>query len=51
MGEVFGLLPLLLVGAIATLVTLSVLIARGAVRPPRHKAGYAVAHGLPMDPG
>ncbi len=51
MGEVVGLLVLLLVGAIATLVTLSVLIACDAVRPPRHTAGYAVAHGLPIDPG
>ncbi len=51
MGEVVGLLVLLLVGALATLLTLAGLIARGAVRPPRHTAGYAVAHGLPMDPG
>ncbi len=51
MGEVTGLLLLLAVGAIATVLVLSGVIAREAVRPPRHTAGYAVAHGLPTDPG
>ena len=50
MGEFTGLLLLLSVGAIATVLVLSGVIARDAVRPPRHTAGYAVAHGLPTDP-
>ena len=38
------------VGVIATVLVLSGVIARDALRPPRHTAGYAVAHGLPTDP-
>ncbi len=50
MGELTGLLLLLSIGAIATVLVLSGVIAHDAIHPPRHTAGYAVAHGLPTDP-
>jgi len=46
-----GLAILLLIAAIATIVILSGVIAYDAVHPPRRTAGYAIAHGLPADPG
>ena len=46
-----GLATLLLVALVAVIVVLSAIVARDAVCPPRHTAGYAVAHGLAMDPG
>ena len=50
MGEFTGLLLLLSIGAIATILVLSAVIAHDAIHPSRHTAGYAVAHGLPTDP-
>ncbi len=46
-----GLLVLLLIAAVATVLILSGIIAYDAVHPPRRTAGYAIAHGLPADPG
>ncbi len=46
-----GLVVLLLVAAVATVLILSGVIAYDAVHPPRRTAGYAIAHGLPADPG
>ena len=51
MGELLGLGILLGVALVVVVLVLSAIIARGAVRPPRHTAGYAVARGLPVDPG
>ncbi len=51
MGELLGLATLLMIAVIATLAILSAVIAREAVRPPRHTAGYALARGLSTDPG
>jgi pimeloyl-ACP methyl ester carboxylesterase len=50
-NELLGLAQLLLLAVIAALLILSAVIARDAVRPPRRAAGYAVARGLPADPG
>ena len=49
-GALLGLVILLLVALVAAVVILSAIVAREAVRPPRHTAGYAVALGLPVDP-
>ena len=46
-----GLAVLLLIAAVATVLILSGVIAYDAVHPPRRTAGYAIAHGLPADPG
>ncbi len=51
MDELLGLATLLVIAVIATPVILSAVIARDAVRPPRHTAGYALARGLATDPG
>jgi pimeloyl-ACP methyl ester carboxylesterase len=51
MGEPLGLLLLLVIGFALAVIVLSLVIARDAVRPPRHSAGYAVALGIPVDPG
>ena len=51
MGELSGLLLLVLVGLVVVVLILSFLMASAAVHPPRHAAGYAVARGLPVDPG
>ncbi len=51
MGELSGLLVLMLVGLVVAVLILSFLMASAAVHPPRHAAGYAVARGLPVDPG
>ena len=51
MSELLGLAILLLIAAIATIVILSGVIAYDAIHPPRRTAGYAIAHGLPADPG
>ncbi|MHC4102671.1 MAG: alpha/beta fold hydrolase [Planctomycetota bacterium] len=51
MNELLGLGELLVAAFVAGLLILSAVIARGAVRPPRHTAGFAVARGLPADPG
>jgi pimeloyl-ACP methyl ester carboxylesterase len=50
-GELLGLAQLLVVAFVAAVVILSAVIARDAVRPPRRTAGYAVARGVPADPG
>lgn len=50
MGALLGLVILLSVALVAAVVILSAIVAREAVRPPRHTAGYAVALGLPVDP-
>ncbi len=50
MGELAGLLVLLLLGFAGATGLLSVLVAREFLRPPRHTAGYAVARGLAVDP-
>ena len=49
-GALLGLVILLSVALVAAVVILSAIVAREAVRPPRHTAGYAVALGLPVDP-
>ncbi len=46
-----GLAVLLVIAAVATVLILSGVIAYDAVHPPRRTAGYAIAHGLPADPG
>ncbi len=51
MGELLGLLVLLLFALLVVVVMLSAIVAGRAVRPPRHTVGYAVAHGLAADPG
>ena len=50
MDQLLGLLILLVVASILAVVVLSAIIARQAVRPPRHTAGYAVARGMAVDP-
>lgn len=51
LASVIGTL-IFLVSALAALVALlTVLVAREMVRPPRHTVGYALAKGLPTDPG
>ncbi len=50
MGQLLGLLILLVVALIVAVIVLSAIIARQAVRPPRHTAGYAVARGMAVDP-
>lgn len=49
-GTLLGMVILLSVALVAAAVILSAIMAREAVRPPRHTAGYAVALGLPVDP-
>ena len=51
MNELLGLAELLVAAFVGALLILSAVIARGAVRPPRHTAGYSVALGRPADPG
>ncbi|MHC4770161.1 MAG: alpha/beta fold hydrolase [Planctomycetota bacterium] len=51
MNELLGLAELLVAAFVGALIILSAVIAHGAVRPPRHTAGYAAARGLPADPG
>ncbi len=46
-----GLVVLLLFAAVATVLILSGVIAYDAIHPPRRTAGYAIAHGMPADPG
>jgi len=46
-----GLALLLLLGAVVAVVLMALSIALDCVRPPRHTVGYAVAWGLPADPG
>jgi pimeloyl-ACP methyl ester carboxylesterase len=50
-NELIGLAELLVAAFVGVLLILSAVIARGAVGPPRHTAGYAAARGLPADPG
>jgi pimeloyl-ACP methyl ester carboxylesterase len=50
-NELLGLAQLLLLAVVVAVVIASLVIARDAVRPPRRTAGYAVARGLPADPG
>ncbi len=50
MGALLGMVILLSVALVAAVVILSAIVAREAVCPPRHTAGYAVALGLPVDP-
>ncbi len=51
MSELLGVLVLLAVALVVAVVILSAIVARQAVRPPRHTAGYAIAHGMAADPG
>lgn len=51
MGELAGLAILLTIGAATVLVTVTWIMVWGVTHPPRHTAGYAVARGLPCDPG
>ncbi len=51
MTEVFGLAMLLAIAIVVTVVALTIAVARAALNPPRHTAGYAIARGLPVDPG
>ena len=51
MTEVGGLALLLGIALVLTVVLLSAIVARGAVSPARHTAGYALGRGLPTDPG
>jgi pimeloyl-ACP methyl ester carboxylesterase len=46
-----GVLIFLATSLAALLVLLTVLVAREMVQPPRHTVGYALARGLPADPG
>ncbi|MEE8458221.1 MAG: alpha/beta hydrolase [Phycisphaerales bacterium] len=46
-----GLAVLLLIAAVATVLILSGVIAYDAIHPPRRTAGYAIAYGMPADPG
>jgi pimeloyl-ACP methyl ester carboxylesterase len=50
-SELLGLVELVVTAIVGVVIILSLVIARGAVRPPRHTAGYAAARGLPVDPG
>lgn len=45
------LLPLFLLAAGLLSIAWTVFIYRGLTRPPRRAAGWALAHGLPLDPG
>lgn len=47
----FGTLLFLGVALALVIALLTIILAREMVRPPRHTAGYAVAKGLPCDPG
>ncbi len=51
MQEILGIVVLLLVALLVVVVVLSAIVVRRAIRPPRHTAGYAGAHGLAADPG
>ncbi|MCP3905205.1 MAG: alpha/beta hydrolase [Planctomycetes bacterium] len=46
-----GLLTLLVVAGVLLVLLLAGVLVHGATHPPRHGAGYAVARGLPVDPG
>lgn len=46
-----GLLALILLAAATLIVLLSVMLAWEMVHPPRRTAAYAIARGLPCDPG
>lgn len=49
--SMLGLSTLLLFGLALLIALLAAMLAREMRRPPRHTAGYAVAHGLACDPG
>ncbi|MHC4989610.1 MAG: alpha/beta hydrolase, partial [Planctomycetota bacterium] len=51
MHDVLGLVLLLAVAGVLLLTLLTALLVRTSRRPPRHTAGYALARGLPVDPG
>ncbi len=51
MGGLAGLSVLLLAALVATVAVLLFVAGREVLRPPRHTTGYALAHGLPADPG
>lgn len=51
MNELLGLGALLLVALPLAVGVAAAAIARDAVRPPRHTAGWAMARGVPADPG
>ncbi|MHC5024616.1 MAG: alpha/beta fold hydrolase [Planctomycetota bacterium] len=51
MDALLGLLPLLVAALAGLFVLLVAILVFEARRPPRHTAAYAVARGLPCDPG
>ena len=51
MQELVGLAILLLIALAVLGVLLAAMVAHGATHPPRHTAGYALAHSLACDPG
>lgn len=51
LARVFGTVIFFVSTLVALVALLSGLIAREMVRPPRHTVGYALAKGLPTDPG
>lgn len=46
-----GLIVLMLIAGGLLIVLMTVMLVRGITRPPRHTDGYALARGLPTDPG
>ena len=51
MQELVGLAILLLIALAVLSVLLAAMLVHGATHPPRHTAGYALAHSLACDPG
>ncbi len=51
MQALVGLAILLLIALAVLGVLLAAMVAHGATHPPRHTAGYALAHSLACDPG
>ncbi len=51
MQELVGLAILLLIALAVLGVLLAAMLVHGATHPPRHTAGYALAHSLACDPG
>jgi pimeloyl-ACP methyl ester carboxylesterase len=49
--DALGLLLLFLVAAALLVLLLTSMLVMLARRPPRHTAGYALANGMPCDPG
>ena len=51
MDGLLGVAILLLIALGVLSVLLAAMIVHGATHPPRHTAGYALAHSLACDPG